>query len=150
MVAPIRNLVAEHKSRVWVLGASGRGSRETSWSESISPLSVNRKLVRPQRQELHASPHIEHIPVLSYPYMDMWATMKFWPSTAVDFFLYELFFSERASDAKRVQNNFSLFIFLQRHPLAFRFFFSNSLRLILPLIVMSTNSRQNTKKTDQW
>ena len=87
MVAPIRNLVAEHKSRVWVLGASGRGSRETSWSESISPLSVNRKLVRPQRQELHASPHIEHIPVLSYPYiseygmsypyMDMWATMKF-------------------------------------------------------------------------
>ena len=40
-------------------------------------------------QELHASPHLEHIPILSYPYisiyrtswpyMDMWASMKFWP-----------------------------------------------------------------------
>ena len=41
------------------------------------------------RQELHASPHLEHIPILSYPYisiyrtswpyMDIWASMKFWP-----------------------------------------------------------------------
>ena len=40
------------------------------------------------RQELHASPHIEHTPILSYPYrsiygmsypyVDMWASMKFW------------------------------------------------------------------------
>ena len=28
-------------------------------------------------QELHASPHKEHTPILSYPYIDMWATMKF-------------------------------------------------------------------------
>ena len=44
-------------------------------------------------QELHASPHIEHTPILSYPYvsiygmsypyMDMWPTMKFWPNKGI-------------------------------------------------------------------
>lgn len=65
MVAPIRNLVAEQESRVWVPGASGRGSRETSWGESISPPSVNRKLVCPQRQELHAVGYHEVLTVHS-------------------------------------------------------------------------------------
>ena len=36
-------------------------------------------------------------------------------------FCYELFSSKRASDVKQAQNNFSLFVFPQRHPLNLSF-----------------------------
>ena len=56
--------------------------------------STQNTLCRTTAQELHASPHLEHIPILSYlyisiyrtswPYMDMWASMKFWPLCRMD------------------------------------------------------------------
>ena len=35
-------------------------------------LFVTEKLVQVSRQELHASPHIEHFPILSYPYISIY------------------------------------------------------------------------------
>ena len=39
-------------------------------------------------QELHASPHIEHTPILSYPYMDIPASMKFSPLSLLGFYFF--------------------------------------------------------------
>ena len=60
------------------------------FSKSPTPPPPHPQQTNKYWQELHASPNIEHFPILSYPYiypymgmsypyMDMWASMKFWP-----------------------------------------------------------------------